>query len=92
MINVARFAREGSGEKNVYGVKREWDDEPDQQDEEMKEASLESDHKDVKLSQEFLASGLDKEVIPNQWSYGPQDVQRKGDKNTFFCEVRTRQE
>ena len=82
MINVAGFAREGSGEKNVYGVKREWDD-----DEEMKEASHERDHKDVKLSREFLASGLDKEVIPNQWSYGPQDVQRKGDKNTFYCEV-----
>lgn len=90
MINVAGFAREGSGEKNVYGVKREWDEEPDLQDVEMKEASHESDHKDVKLGREFLASGLDKEVIPNQLSYGPQEVQRKGDKNTFYCEVRTR--
>ena len=83
MLNIAGFAREGSGEKNIYGVKREEGEHPHHQ----LETSRDSDHKDVKLSREYLASRLDREVIPNQLSYGPQDVQRKGDKNTFYCEV-----
>ena len=83
MLNIAGFAREGSGEKNIYGVKGEEGEHPHHQ----LETSRDSDHKDVKLSREYLASRLDREVIPNQLSYGPQDVQRKGDKNTFYCEV-----
>ena len=89
MLNVAGFAREGAGEENVYGVKSEYEPGWDyyDQNEEMAEAistSRDSDHKDVKPS---LSSGLDRMVIPNQWSYGHQEILRKGDKNTFYCEV-----
>ena len=90
MLNIAGFARESAGEENVYGVKKEWDYDSGVQDAEMADTSHDSDHKDVKLSRGYLASRLDREVIPNQWSYGPQDIQRKGDKNTFYCEVRMR--
>ena len=86
MLNIAGFAKEGAGEENVYGYKREWEE--SDQDEETAETSHDRDHKDVKLSRDYLASGLDKEVIPNQWSYGSLEIQRKGDKNTFYCEVR----
>ena len=88
MLNVARFAREGAGEDNVFGYKRGMKEDPCHQDEETAETSHDRDHKDVKLSRDYLASGLDKEVIPNQWSYGSLEIQRKGDKNTFYCEVR----
>ena len=90
MLNIAGFAKEVAGEENVYGYKREWEEDPYQQDEETAETSTshDRDHKDVKLSRDYLASGLDKEVIPNQWSYGSLEIQRKGDKNTFYCEVR----
>ena len=87
MLNVAGFAREGAGEDNVYGFKGEMKEDSCHQDEETAETSHDRDHKDVKLSRDYLASGLDKEVIPNQWSYGPQEIQKKGDKNTFYCQV-----
>ena len=87
MLNIAGFAIEVAGEENVYGSKREWEEDPYDQDEETAETSHDTDHKDVKLSRNYLASGLDKEVIPNQWSYGSQEIQKKRDKNTFYCQV-----
>lgn len=80
MINIAGFAKEGAEEDNVCGHKREWKEDPYHLDEETGRG-------DLKLSRDNLASRLDKEVIPNQWSYGPQEIQKKGDKNTFYCEV-----
>ena len=90
MFNIAGFAKEGAGEDNVYGYDREWEEDPYHQHQDVKAAEIshDRDHKDVKHSRDYLASGLDKEVIPNQWSYGTQEIQRKGDKNTFYCEVR----
>ena len=90
MFNIAGFAKEGAREDNVYGLKGEWEEaeDPFDQDEKTADTSHDRDHKDVKHSRDYLASGLDKEVIPNQWSYGTQEIQRKGDKNTFYCEVR----
>ena len=64
MLNIAGFAKEVAGEENVYGYKREWEEDPYQHDEETS-SSHDRDHKDIKLSRDYLASGLDKEVIPN---------------------------
>ena len=87
MINIAGFAKEGAREDNVYGHKREWKEDPFHLDEETVETSNNRGRKNLKLSPDYLASRLDKEVIPNQWFYGPQEIQKKGDKNTFYCEV-----
>ena len=99
-FNIAGFAR--AAEENVYNdddnmnIRHEDEffenDEMRQHQDDFKERKsgpsfVQEDRKDWKPRHQDLEGERDKGVVPAEWRYGQQEVQRKGDKNTFYCEV-----
>ena len=99
-FNIAGFAR--AAEENVYNdddnmnIRHEDEffenDEMRQQQDDFNERKagssfVQEDRKDWKPRHQDLEGERDKGVVPAEWRYGQQEVQRKGDKNTFYCEV-----
>ena len=99
-FNIAGFAR--AAEENVYndddnmnirhGDEFFENDEMRQHQDDFKEwksgpSFVQEDRKDWKPRHQDLEGERDKGVVPAEWRYGQQEVQRKGDKNTFYCEV-----
>ena len=99
-FNIASFAR--AAEDNVFNdddnmnicdedeffendVKRQHQD--DFEERKSGPSFVQEDRKDWKPTHQDLEGERDKGVVPAEWRYGQQEVQRKGDKNTFYCEV-----